>query len=153
MEHDSPDARDTLAKKQDDLLEDLRISLRIPALPRATKSDETQINSLVCALLELSGCTVKVPGYEFIDQYTVSNNADLCAIILNITRTQSFGNRNAAEIRDALLTSSVFHNTTVSVASLEKWAIIAQTRLRLGYPDNYLMWTALKTKPLACSCY
>ena len=57
---------------------------------KRTRRGEAQITSLVRALLELSGGRVDLLQHGFAEEYMVSDNADLYASVLGITRTKQF---------------------------------------------------------------
>ena len=92
-DHGSVDAQTCLESDQEVLLESLQFSLPIPTgvPPKRTKLDDTQITSIVRGLLEGSGGRVDAFQHRFAEEYTARENADLCASLFDITRTNPFG--------------------------------------------------------------
>lgn len=119
-----------------DLLEDLRRSLSIPVPAKRTKRDEAQLTSLVRALLELSGGRVDDQQQDFAEEYTASENTDLCASVLNITRTRHFGDFDSEEMCKMLSKSAVFSGMTVGVRDLEKWTFEMTEYLHVEFPKD-----------------
>jgi hypothetical protein len=137
--HNSFDAHIFLTSNQDDLLESLQLSLPIPVPPKRTKRDEAQITSLIRALLELSGGRVDLRQHGFAEEYTISDNADLYALILDITRTKQFGDFDSEEMRNTLSKSPVFSGMTIGVQDLEKWTNKMMNYLRVSFSKGYLV--------------
>lgn len=138
-DHDSFDAYHYLTSNEDDLLESFQRSLLLPVPPERTRSDETQMTSLIRALLEFSGGRVDLQQHGFAQEYTVSDNADLYASVLGITRKRTFGDIDPEEICNALLESPVFSEVTISAQSLEDWTMQMINFLPIGFPKNYLV--------------
>lgn len=138
-DHKSSDAHNYLVSNQDDLLESLRLSLPIPVPPKRTKRDEAQKTSLVRALLELSGSRVDLLQHGFAKEYTVSENADLYASVLGITKTKQFGNFDSEEMRNTLSKSPVFSGLTIGVQDLEERIAKMVDSLRVGFREGYLV--------------
>jgi hypothetical protein len=133
------DSFDSLARNQDDLLENLQLSLSIPVPPKRTKRDEAQITSLVRALLELSGGRVDIQQHGFAEEYTASENADLYASVLGITRTKQCGDFDLEEMRNTLSKSPVFSGMIIGARDLEGWTTNMIHSLRIGFRKGYLV--------------
>lgn len=133
------DSFDNLARKQDDLLENLQLSLPIPVPPKRTKRDEAQITSLVRALLELSSGRVDIQQHRFAEEYTASENADLYASVLGIIRTKQFGDFDSEEMRNTLSKSPVFSGMTIGARDLERRTTKMIHSLRVGFRKGYLV--------------
>jgi hypothetical protein len=127
-DHNSFDAHNYLESSQDDLIESLRLALSIPMQAERTKRDETQITSLFRAVLELSGGRVDPQQHAFGEEYTASENADLCASVLGITRTNQFGDFDSLEMRNTLSKSSILSGTMKMIEFLP-----------VGFPRGYLV--------------
>lgn len=138
-DHDSFDAYHYLTSNEDDLLESLQLSLLLPVPPERTRSDETQMTSLIRALLEFSGGRMDLQQHGFAQEYTVSDNADLYASVLGITRKRTLGDIDPEEICNALLESPVFSEVTINAQSLEDWTMQMMNFLPIGFPKNYLV--------------
>jgi hypothetical protein len=130
---------DSFARNQDDLLENLQLSLPIPVPPKRTKRDEAQITSLVRALLELSGGRVDIQQHGFAGEYTASENADLYASVLGIIRTKQFGDFDSEEIRNTLSKSPVFSGMTIGARDLERRTTKMIHSLRVDFRKGYLV--------------
>ena len=138
-DHTSSAAYNYLGSDQDELLESLQCSLRIPVPPKRTKCDETQITLLVRALLELSGGRVEVQQHRFMEEYTASENADLCASVFNVTRSRQFGDVDPKEICKMLSKSVAFSEMTISIQYVEEWTAKMMDSLRVGFRKGYLV--------------
>lgn len=132
-DHSSSNVHDYLLNNQDELLESLQCSLRIPEPPTRTKRDETQITSLVRALLELSGGSVEAQQHRFIEEYTASENADLYASIFNITRSRQFGNFDPKEMCKTFSKSVAFSGMAIGIRYVEEWTAKMMDPLRAGF--------------------
>lgn len=119
-DHSSDDAHKCLEIDQDDLLESLQLALYIPVPPKRTRLDETQLTSLVRALLALSGGKVDVRQHTYAEEYTASENANLYASLFNITTTRRFGDFVPEEMCKTLSKSLVFSGMAISVQDLEE---------------------------------
>ena len=119
--HNSKDAQTYLESDQDELLKSLQFSIRIPVIPQRTKRDESQITFLVRALLELSGGRVDFRQHGFAEEYTTSQNADLCASVFEITRTSQFGDFDSEEMCKTASKCPMFSEVAISMQSLESW--------------------------------
>jgi hypothetical protein len=138
-DHSSSDAYNYLESDQDELLESLQCSLRIPVPPERTKRDETQITLLVRALLELSGGRVEVQQHGFIEEYTASENADLYASVFNVTRSRQFGDFDPKEMCKMLSKSVAFSGMAISIQYVEEWTVKMMDSLRVGFRKGYLV--------------
>jgi len=138
-DHTSVDVYDYLASDQDNMVESFQLSLPIPEPFKRTKRDEAQLNSLSWALLKLSGINVDLLQHGFAEEYTVSDNADLFASLLGITRTEQFGDSDLEEMRNTLSKSLVFSGITISVQDVEKWTTKMMESLRVGFRKGYLV--------------
>ena len=108
-------------------------------IPKRTKRDESQITFLVRALLELSGGRVDFRQHGFAEEYTTSQNADLCASVLEITRTNQFGDFDSEEMCKSVSKSPVFSEVAISIQDLESWTMSMRDFLGVGFPDGYLV--------------
>ena len=138
-DHNSNDAQTYLESGQDDLLRSLRSSIRIPMIPKRTKRDESQITFLVRALLELSGGRVDVRQHGFAEEYTASQNADLCTSFFEVTRKNQFGDFDSEEMCKSVSKSPVFSEVVISIQDLESWTTSMRDFLCVGFPDGYLV--------------
>ena len=137
--HSSKDAQTYLESNQNELLESLRFSLRIPIISKRTKRDETQITCLVQALLKLSGGKSNLRQHEFAEEYKASQNADLFASVLDITRTNQFGEFDSKEICNLILKSPVFFGVAINVQDLDCWINDMRDFLCVGFREGYLV--------------
>ena len=135
-DYDSLHAYHYLASNEDDLLENFQLSLPIPVPPERTKHDEAQITSLVRALLELSSGRVDLQQHEFAKEYTLSDNADLYATVLGITRERTFGDSDSEQIYKELSESPVFSETMISAQDLEEWTMKMREFLPISFPKD-----------------
>ena len=131
-DYESLDADYYLESNQDALLENLQLSLPIPVPAERPRRDEAQITSLIRALLESSGGRVDLQ-HEFAEEYTASNNADLYASVLGITRKKHFGDFDSEAMRNALSKSPLFSEMTIDAHKLEEW-----TTKMYGLPSYWL---------------
>jgi hypothetical protein len=139
QDHNSSDAHNYLKRDQNDLLESLQLSLPIPTSLKRTKCDEAQITSLFRALLELSGGSVNLLQYGFAEEYTASENGDLYASVLGITRTRHFGDFDSEEMRNTLSKSTVFSGMTIREQDLKEWTTKMIEFLPVGFRKGYLV--------------
>jgi hypothetical protein len=137
--HTSEVAQTWLESDQNDLLDRLKFGLQIPAPPQRTKLDESQITSLFRALLELSGRRVDLLLHCFADDYTASENRDLCASVFGIASTKDFGEFDATKMCDMLSKSPVFSGTAISARNLEDWTTKMKNSLRIGFRQGHLV--------------
>ena len=137
--YNSKDAQTYLESDQDELLKSLQSSIRIPVIPKRTKRDESQITFLVRALLELSGGRVDFRQHGFAEEYTASQNADLCASIFEITRKNQFGDFDSEEMCKSVSKSPVFSKVAISLQNLESRTTRMRDFLCVGFPDRYLV--------------
>lgn len=137
--HNSNVAQTYLESDQDELLKILQFSIRIPAIPKRTKSDESQITFLVRALLELSGGRVDCRQHGFAEEYTASQNADLFASVFEVTRKNRFGYFDSEEMCKLVSKSPVFSEVAISQQDLESWTTSMRDFLRIGFSDRYLV--------------
>jgi hypothetical protein len=138
-DHSSSDVHDCLESDQDELLESLQISLQIPVPPTRTRRDEAQITSLVRALLKLSGGRADLQQHRFDEEYTASENADLCASVFDITRSRQFEDFDSKEMCKTLLKSVVFSGMSISIQYLEEWTIEMMDSLCIDFRKEYLV--------------
>ncbi len=136
---ESFDAYDYLTSDKNNLLESLQSSLRRPVPPERTRSDESQMTSLVRALLELSGGRVDRQQHGFAQEYTVCDNADLYALVLGMTRKRTFGDIDSEEMCNALSKSPVFSEETFSAQSLQNRTMQIMKCLHIGFPKDHLV--------------
>ena len=101
--------------------------------PRRTKSDKVQLNSLVRALLELSGGRVDLQQHGFAQEYTFRDNAELYASVLDITGKATCENYDPEKIYQALSESPVFSDTTTSTQDLEDRLTKIMNFLPIGF--------------------
>ncbi len=97
------------------------------------------MTSLTWALLKLFDSRVNLQQHEFAQEYTVCDNVDLYALVLNITRKRTFKNIDSEKMCNALLKSSVFSEVTISAQSLENWTMQMMDFLCIGFSKNYLI--------------
>ena len=71
------------------------------------------MTSLIWALLELSGGRVDLRQHGFAEEYTASNNADLYASVLDITRKKHFGDFDLEKMLNALSKSPLFYKIII----------------------------------------
>ena len=138
-DHSSDDAQTCLDSDGEDLVEGLLVALHILVPPKRTKLNETQITSIVRALLELSGGRVDARQHRFDGEYTASENADLCASLFDIPRTNQSGDVNSKEMCNTLSKSPMFFEVTTSAQDLEGWIIKTMDSLYLGFQEGYLV--------------
>lgn len=138
-DHESPEAREYCESDHEDLVLALQFALPIRQPAERTKQDEAQITSLVRALLELSGGRVDCHQHGFAEEYTSSENADLYASVLGITRTNEFGNVDREQMRKTLSKSQVFSGMTITVHDLEEWTMKTIDALPIGFQKGHLV--------------
>jgi hypothetical protein len=109
-----------LQSNQDDLLENLQLSLPIPVPAERARREEAQITSLFRALLELSGGRKDDQQHRFTEEYTASKNTELCASVLGIIRTRQLGDFDSEEIYNTLSKSLVFSRMIIGARDLER---------------------------------
>lgn len=139
--HGSDDAQSCLKSNQEELLESLQLSLpiQVEEPPERMKLDETQITSFIRGLVEVSDGRVDVLQHNFGEEYTASENADLCASLLDITRTNQFGDFDREAMCTTLLKSPVFSEMEISVQDLKGWTTKMMNCLCLGFEKGYLV--------------
>jgi hypothetical protein len=64
---------------------------------------------------------VKVQQHGFIEEYTASENADLYALVFNVTRSRQFGDFDPKEMCKTLLKSVAFSGMAISIQYVEEW--------------------------------
>lgn len=140
-DHSSDGIQKLLESSQEELPELFQLSLyhSLGALSQRTKYDETQRISLGRGVVEVSGGRVCAHQHRFAGNYTVSENADLCASFLGITRTIGFGDISSEKIRKTLTTFVIFSQTTISVQEVEERTTEMMHCLSGGFSDNYLV--------------
>jgi len=139
MNYDSLNADHYLTSNEDDLLEGLQHSLSISVLSERMRGEEAQITSLIQALLKFSDNRVNVQQHEFAQEYTICDNADLYASVLDITREKMFKDSNSEQIDKKLLRSSVFLKMTISAQGLEDSIMKMMNFLPVGFLKDYLI--------------
>lgn len=117
-DYDSFDTDHYLESNEDDLLESLQLFLPISVPPGRTRRDETQLTSLIRALLEFSGGKVDLHQHEFAPEYTVYDNADLYASILGITGKRTLGDSDSEKMCNTLSKSPMFSEMTINAPNL-----------------------------------
>lgn len=137
--HSCDDAQTFLQSDESELLGSLQDALRATVQAKRTERDEAQITALFGALLEFPSVGVNLRQYELAEDYTASQNADLCASVFGITRTKEFGDFNSEEMCSTLSESLVFSGETISVQYLEEWTLKTMKSLRVGFPKGYLV--------------
>jgi hypothetical protein len=138
-DHDSIDAHVYLESSPDDLLENLQHSLSTLLPAQRTRRDEAQITSLARALLEFSGGRVDCQQHGFAEEYTTSENTDLYASLLEITRTNQFGDFDSEKMRNTLSKSPVFAGMTIYASDPEEWTAKMIDRLPIGFQEGHLV--------------
>jgi len=118
-DYDSFDTYHYLTSNEDNLLESLQLSLLLSVSLKRMRSNETQMTSLTQALLKLFNDRVNLQQHGFAQEYTVCDNTDLYALILNITRKRTFKDIDSEKMCNALLKSLIFSEVTISAQSLE----------------------------------
>ncbi len=68
-----------------------------------------------------------------------SENADLYASLLGITRTRQFGDLNSEEVYNELLKSPVFSGMEIGLQDMEEWTTKMMGSLRVGFRTGYLV--------------
>ena len=144
-DHSSNEVQTYLNFDRKELLETLLGNLQFP-LPNATGKqtertclDETQRTAIVRCLLELSGGRVDFCQHRFAEDSTINDNADICASLFNITRSNQFGDFDAQEICNTLSKSPIFTGTIIRTKDLREWAAKMMDSLFLGFPEGYLV--------------
>lgn len=138
-DHDSTNAHIYLESSPDDLLENLEHSLSTFLPAQRTRGDEAQITSLTRALLEFSGGRVDCQQHGFAEEYTINENTDLYASLLEIMPTNRFGDFDLEKMRNALLNSPVFAGMTICASDLKQWTAKMITRLPIGFREGHLV--------------
>ena len=124
---------------EDEMLERLQYSLRIPVPPNRTKRDEAQITLLIRALLQISGGSLENEQYGFTEEYTVRENAEFCASVFQVTRLRQFGDFDPIKLCKTLSESLVFSGATINTQYLEEWTTMIMDSLRIGFRKGYLV--------------
>ena len=142
--YDSCETLELFAKDQADLLQPFQQCHTDPfktlSESKAPINSEIQMISLVRALLELSGGMVDCRQHAFDQQYAISDNLNLCKILVGITDENWFGNFDPNEMYDALLKCKVFI-TDADIGTLDtvKWSMQMMQYLPIGFPVGYLV--------------
>ena len=118
-DHNSSEAHDFLESTQNELLDTLQLSLSI-SIPVKRMRRETQTTSLLRALLKLFGGRVNCRQHGFAEEYTTSENADLYASLLGITKTREFEDLNSEKVYNELLKSSIFSEMEIGLQDLKE---------------------------------
>jgi hypothetical protein len=147
--HNSDDAKIFSQSKWNDVLESFLLSIRIGVPPQSTKADMNQLTYIGRRLLELSGGIVDRGQHDFNASYTVGQNADLCAMLFDISERNEFRNCHAEELCNSLSSSQLFSGIEVSSKDIENWTKDLRDSLSLGFPDKYLVRC---TADWTCSC-
>ena len=137
-DHNSSEAHDFLESTQDELLDTLQLSLSISVPAKRTRR-EAQTTSLLRALLELSGGRVDCRQHGFAEEYMASENADLYASLLGITRTRQFGDLNSEKVYNELLKSPVFSGMEIGLQDMKEWTTKMMSSLSVGFRTGYLV--------------
>lgn len=127
-----------LQKSQDNWIQDITTSLRIPAPPVRPRSDDVQITWLFREILRLSGdCVSDGPGEN--RSYTMSQHADLCATILKITTISRERCINHAKVYELVSRSPVYSAPPMSPNELHNLTQSILENLHLGRGDRDLV--------------
>ena len=137
-DHNSSEAHEFFESTQYELLDTFQRNLPISISAERTRR-EAQKTSLLRALLELSGGRVDCRQHGFAEEYTASENADIFASLLGITKTRQFGDLNLEELYDELLKSPVFSEMEMGLQDLEEWTTKMMSSLRVGFRTGYLV--------------
>lgn len=97
------------------------------------------MTSLIQALLELSGGRVDFQQYKYAEEYIASENADLYALLFNITRTKQFEDFDPEEMYKRLSKSPVFSEIVISVQDLEEQTTKIIDFLCVDFRNGYLV--------------
>ncbi len=135
--HNSLHTQRVLESSHDKILQDFACALSMPTWPKRTS--EIQVTSLARALLEFSGGIINLLQRRFAAEYTASDNANLFASILAMTRTSQFGKFDATEMCNTLSRSKLFSMETIREEDLCRRAIEMMRYLCLGFPEGYLV--------------
>lgn len=147
-DYDSCECLKLLAKDQADLLQPVQKCHADPFRPlskpmapiKTSQGLEIQAISLVRGLLELSNGVVDCRQHAFDQYYAISDNFDLCKMLVGVTGTKQFGDFDPKEIYASLLKSRVFVNDTVlSTLDVVAWSMQMMDFLPIGFPDGYLI--------------
>ena len=79
-----------------------------------------------------------VQQHEFAKEYTPSDNADLYASVLGITRERTFGDCDSAQIYKELSESTVRLERTISARDLEEWTLKMKEFLPIEFSEDFV---------------
>ena len=101
---------------------------------------EQQTISLFRSLLESSGSKVDCRQHDFGIDYTVSQNASLCASLLGVFFSQQFGRFDPEDMQGALSKSKLFAELSKpDLPDTVEWSRRMMVLVPVGFPDNYLV--------------
>ena len=104
------------------------------------KGSELQTISLVRGLLELSGGTVDRRHHVLDQEYTTSDNLDLCSMLIGVTSKNRFEDFDPKEMYDKLLKSKVFvKDADIDTLNIVGWSMQMMEFLPIGFLEGYLI--------------
>lgn len=139
QDYNSPHAQSFLSSNHNHLIETLRWFLEIPVPPERTKRDEAQITFLFRALLELSGGRVDSQQHAFVEEYSINENAQLCAGILRITKSNDVGDFDAEKLYNSLSKAVLFAGMKVGINDARAWSDKMAPVMRIGFKKEHLV--------------
>ena len=104
------------------------------------KELEQQMISLFRSFLEFSDGKVDCRQHNFGMDYTISQNASLCASFLGISYSRQFRRFDPEEMQGALSKSKLFAEHSKSdIPNTLDWGLYMMAYVPIGFPNNYLV--------------
>ena len=137
--HDCEDAFVFVENEEHEILESFQLTLSalLWKSRRRSTSDEFQVDSIVRALLVLSGSDVD--RHEISKDYTAKQNANLCASILGIELTSHFDKFDTAKMCGMLSRSPAFYGISTDPQIINNWRTRLNESLFLGFQEDYMV--------------
>ena len=139
IDHDSQDAHYILEMDEDGLIDLICQPVSVASHSQEDRHDQAQTNSLLGALLALSGYTLSTFQLGFAAEYTINRNADLLASLLQVKRTKHFGDWDSYAVGGIVSTSPVFSGKGYGSGELENWIQHVVSHLPIGFSRGYLV--------------
>lgn len=143
--YDTPSALDLYARDPDDWLQPFQNShIDLSELSMAADSpireQSLQTTSIFRSLLEFSDGLVDCGQHTFNFDYTISQNAFLCARLLGVPCECQFGRFDPREMQGALSKSKLFMGVPIpTVPDTLKWSLDMMASVPVGFLDNYMV--------------
>ena len=101
---------------------------------------EQQTIYLFRSFLEFSSGRVDCRQHDFGIDYTINQNASICASFLGISRLRQFGRFDPEDMARALSKSKIFaEQSKPDIPNPLDWGFHMMAHVPVGFPDNYLV--------------